>query len=75
MPYVGKQPKVYEYLKFFCAPGNGGTEEIAENININPDEIDKLLEFAETEAIDLTIVGGPENPLAMEQWINLKKRV
>ncbi|NMA87187.1 MAG: phosphoribosylamine--glycine ligase [Tissierellia bacterium] len=49
--------------KVFCAPGNGGTEEIAENININPDEIDKLLEFAETEAIDLTIV-GPENPLA-----------
>ena len=49
--------------KVYCAPGNGGTEEIAENIDIGADEIDKLLKFAETEAIDLTLV-GPENPLA-----------
>ncbi len=49
--------------KVYCAPGNGGTEKVAENIDIGADEIDKLLEFAETEAIDLTVV-GPENPLA-----------
>lgn len=49
--------------KIYCAPGNGGTSEIAENINIGADEIDKLLEFAKNNAIDLTIV-GPENPLA-----------
>lgn len=49
--------------KVFCAPGNGGTGEVAENIDIGADEIDKLLAFAESESIDLTIV-GPENPLA-----------
>ena len=48
--------------KVFCAPGNGGTQEVAENININPHEIDKLLDFALKESIDLTVV-GPEAPL------------
>lgn len=49
--------------KVYCAPGNGGTQEIAENIDINPHEIDKLLDFALKESIELTIV-GPEGPLA-----------
>lgn len=49
--------------KVFCAPGNGGIGEIAENIDIGPNEIDRLLDFAISEAIDLTIV-GPEDPLA-----------
>ncbi len=35
---------------------------MAENIDINPDEIDKLLDFALKESIDLTVV-GPEAPL------------
>jgi phosphoribosylamine--glycine ligase len=48
--------------KIFCAPGNGGIEGIAENIDISPNEIDKLLDFALKESIDLTVV-GPEDPL------------
>ncbi|NLL81413.1 MAG: phosphoribosylamine--glycine ligase, partial [Tissierellia bacterium] len=48
--------------KIYCAPGNGGTESIAENIDIKADEIDKLLEFAIENEIDLTLV-GPEDPL------------
>lgn len=48
--------------KIFCAPGNGGTKEIAENIDIKPDEIEKLLDFAIEKSIDLTVV-GPEDPL------------
>lgn len=48
----------------YCAPGNGGTSEFAENIDINPDEIDKLIEFVKENQIDLTIV-GPELPLVM----------
>jgi phosphoribosylamine--glycine ligase len=48
--------------KIYCAPGNGGTREIAENIDIKPNEIDKLLEFALNNNIDLTVV-GPEDPL------------
>ena len=48
--------------KVYCAPGNGGTAQIAENVNIFEADIDKLLNFALTNKIDLTIV-GPEAPL------------
>lgn len=48
----------------FCAPGNAGTEKIAENIDIDANDVDKLLEFALKESIDLTIV-GPEEPLVL----------
>ena len=48
--------------KIYCAPGNGGTSLIAENINIRAVDIDSLLEFAIDKEIDLTIV-GPEAPL------------
>lgn len=48
--------------KIYCAPGNGGTSSIAENVNINPKDIELLLSFAKTNSIDLTVV-GPENPL------------
>ncbi len=51
--------------KIFAAPGNGGThlENKTENIAIEATDIKKLLDFALTEKIDLTIV-GPEDPLA-----------
>lgn len=55
-----KSPKVG---KLYFAPGNGGTSELGENINIESEEIDKLAEFAEQKKIDLTVV-GPEAPLA-----------
>lgn len=50
--------------KIYCAPGNGGTANVAENIDIKPDDIDSLLDFALNENIDLTVV-GPEDPLVM----------
>lgn len=50
--------------KVFCAPGNAGTAEVAENIDIKSNDVDKLLEFALKESIDLTIV-GPEEPLVL----------
>lgn len=50
--------------KIYCAPGNGGTAEIAESISINVDEIDKLVQFAMKNNIDLTVV-GPELPLVL----------
>lgn len=58
---IAKSDKVE---KIYCAPGNGGTSEIAENIDINANEIDKLLDFAMANKIDLTIV-GPEDPLVL----------
>ncbi len=50
--------------KVFVAPGNGGTalESGIENIDISSDDIDSLLEFAQENKIDLTVV-GPEAPL------------
>jgi len=50
--------------KIYCAPGNAGTEEIAENIPIAADDIKSLLEFALQKEIGLTVV-GPEQPLVM----------
>ncbi|NLY44785.1 MAG: phosphoribosylamine--glycine ligase [Tissierella sp.] len=50
--------------KIYCAPGNGGTAEVAENIDIQADDIDGLLNFALNHNIDLTIV-GPEDPLVL----------
>lgn len=50
--------------KIYCAPGNGGTALVAENIDIKANDVDKLLEFAYYNKIDLTIV-GPEDPLVL----------
>lgn len=50
--------------KIYCAPGNGGTGPIAENIKIEANNIEGLLTFAIENKIDLTVV-GPEDPLAM----------
>lgn len=47
-----------EVTKIYCANGNAGIAEIAEGVNIKPDETVKLAEFAEKNEIDLTFVGG-----------------
>lgn len=48
----------------YCAPGNPGTAEFAENTDISDSDIEKLAEFAKAEKVDLTIV-GPEVPLSL----------
>lgn len=48
--------------KIYMARGNGGTESFAENLDIDPTNIDELLKFAKENKIDLTVV-GPEDPL------------
>ena len=48
--------------KIFCFPGNAGTREIAENINIDLQNYKELKNFVLKEKIDLVIV-GPEKPL------------
>lgn len=50
--------------KVFVAPGNAGTELEANifNTDINAEDIDKLLQFARQNQVELTIV-GPEAPL------------
>jgi len=48
----------------YVAPGNAGTEQETRvsNVEIGAEDIDSLLEFAQQEKIELTIV-GPEAPL------------
>ena len=58
---IAKSNKV---KKIYCAPGNGGTASLAENIPIEADDISSLADFAGKEKIDLTVV-GPEQPLSL----------
>ena len=48
--------------KVYCAPGNGGTAGLAENVALKDSDIDGLLQFAQEQQISLTVV-GPEVPL------------
>jgi len=49
--------------RIFCAPGNAGTGEIAENIAIPVTDLIGLARFAKQNRVDLTVV-GPDDPLA-----------
>ncbi len=46
------------------APGNAGTAAIARNVPIAPSDVDALVALAESEKIDLVVV-GPELPLTL----------
>lgn len=48
--------------KIYCAPGNAGIAELAECVDIGVMDFDKLADFAEQKAVDLTII-GPDDPL------------
>ena len=48
--------------KIFCFPGNSGTKEIAENININLENFENLKNFVFEKEINLIVI-GPEKPL------------
>ena len=48
----------------YFAPGNAGTRDLGENVDIKAENISGLLEFAKKGAIDYTVV-GPENPLCL----------
>src|SRR5690625_2728092 len=48
--------------EIYAAPGNGGIEHHATCVAIDEMDIDGLVQFAEENQIDITIV-GPENPL------------
>lgn len=59
--------------KIYCANGNAGIAEIAECVDIKPESIDDLADFAEANAIDLTFVGG-ETALALGIVDEFEKR-
>jgi phosphoribosylamine---glycine ligase len=45
-----------------AAPGNAGIEEVARCVPVEPTDVAGIVALAETESIDLTVV-GPEGPL------------
>jgi phosphoribosylamine---glycine ligase len=47
----------------YCAPGNPGTADLATNLPIAADDLDRLADAADMHGIDLTVI-GPEVPLA-----------
>ena len=56
---IAQSPKVE---KLFIAPGNAGTEETGENVNIKADDFEALKDFCVEKGVDMIVV-GPEDPL------------
>ncbi len=50
--------------QIICAPGNGGTALIGENVAIKDDDIPGLISLAKDREVDL-VVAGPEMPLVL----------
>jgi phosphoribosylamine--glycine ligase len=50
--------------RIFCAPGNAGAAEIADNVAIPATDLAQLRGFAKQNQVDLTVV-CPDDPLAM----------
>ncbi|MDB9718918.1 phosphoribosylamine--glycine ligase [Candidatus Pelagibacter sp.] len=57
--FIKKSPEVD---KIYCFPGNAGTSEIAQNVEIDVSDFTKIKEFSILNKISLIIV-GPEKPL------------
>ena len=66
----GREHALVKYLKrsemvteIYCAPGNAGIGKEAVLVQIQPKDLNGLLNFTKGKEIDLTVV-GPEQPLA-----------
>ena len=59
--------------KIYAAPGNAGIGRIAERVNIGVTDVRALADFAEKQAIDLTVV-GPEASLGAGVSDEFEKR-
>ena len=56
---IAQSPRVEQ---LYIAPGNAGTSEVGENVDIKATDFDALRVFALEHAIDMIVV-GPEDPL------------
>lgn len=59
--------------QIYCANGNAGIGKIAQIVDISPEDVESLVEFAESTNIDLTFVGG-ETSLALGIVDEFEKR-
>lgn len=57
---LSRSPRISQ---LYCAPGNGGTDAIAENVSLDVQDHSACADWAERHAIDLTVI-GPEEPLS-----------
>src|SRR4029078_883687 len=60
--FVWKLKQSPSVTEVYCAPGNAGTANDCRNVDIKATDIPRLVKVAQTEKIDLTVV-GPEVPL------------
>lgn len=58
---LAQSPRV---SKLYCAPGNGGIGQIAQNVPIASTDVAGVVDFARAEEIDLTFV-AQDDPLAL----------
>lgn len=56
---IAQSPKIE---KLFIAPGNAGTAQTGENVNIPADDFAAIADFSTQNGIDMIVV-GPEDPL------------
>lgn len=56
----------------YCAPGNGGTQRTAENIELDTTDHKAVIDFCHEKHIDLVVV-GPELPLSVGITDDLEK--
>jgi phosphoribosylamine---glycine ligase len=56
---LARSPGVTQLL---CAPGNGGTAAIAENVAVHAEDVPAVVALAKARAVDFVVV-GPEAPL------------
>lgn len=57
--------------KLYIAPGNAGTAEVGENVDIKADDFEALKQFCVDNAIDMVVV-GPEDPLVKGVYDNFR---
>ena len=58
--------------KLYIAPGNAGTADCGENVNIKADDFEKLKDFTVDHHVDMVVV-GPEDPLVKGIYDNFKQ--
>ena len=56
---IAQSPRVD---KLFIAPGNAGTAEVGENVDLKADDFDGIAQFVLDYEVDMVVV-GPEDPL------------
>ena len=58
-----KLAQSHKVSQIYAAPGNAGTAQLAQNLDIKPADIESLAKAAKEKGVELVVV-GPEGPLA-----------